>query len=126
LFKEYYNEYQLDSNITESLRVWADKIVIVVISAAWCKDCRFAIPVLRHLHEQIGLETRIFGKVKTDPLNPDRQWAVPPSPPEVDEWAVKAIPWIVIFDKNGNELATIIEKPQAKPTLEAEILHVLK
>ena len=126
LFKDFYEEYKLDPKITDELKQWSDKITIVVLSASWCKDCRFAIPVLRHLQEQIGLEVRVFGKIKTDPLNPDRQWAIPPSPPETDEWNVKAIPWIVIFNKKGEELATIIEKPETQPTLEAEIAHVLR
>ncbi len=126
LFREYYDGYEIDMKMVEEIKKLADGMTIVVLSASWCKDCKFALPVLRHLQEKIGLEVRVFGKIKTDPLNPDRQWAVPPSPPEVDEWKVRSIPWIIIFDKNGNEVATIIEKPESQPTLEAEIAHVLK
>ncbi len=126
LFREVYEEYNLDQKSTDELKTLTDGMTVIVLSAGWCKDCKYAVPVLRHLQEKIGLEVRVFGKIKTDPLNPDRQWAVPPSPPEVNDWKVKAIPWIVIFDKDGNELATIIEKPETQPTLEAEIVHVLK
>ena len=125
LFREFYKDYKVDPKVVDYLKTWSDKITIVVLSASWCKDCRFAIPVLRHLQEEIGIEVRVFGHIKTDPLNPDRQWAIPPSPPETDEWNVKAIPWIVIFNKDGKELATIIEKAETQPTLEAEIAHVL-
>ena len=44
---------------------------------------------------------------------------------EIDVWSVTAIPWIVIFDKHGKRIDTIIEKPKYKPTLESELLYVI-
>ena len=82
--------------------------------------------MLAHLEEEIDLDVRVFGGMKTAPLDPTHKWAVPPSPPEAEEWKVKAIPWIEIFDKTGNRIATIIEKPTVKSTLEAELLYVLE
>ncbi|UCE08951.1 MAG: thioredoxin family protein [Candidatus Thorarchaeota archaeon] len=117
---------KLDRDAVEELESYSDDVVVVYIGASWCKDCRAAIPVLMKLEEEIGLEVRVFGTVKTAPLDPDKQWAIPPSPPEVDEWGTTAIPWIEIFDKNGERIGTIIEKPCIKPTLEGELLHVLK
>jgi thiol-disulfide isomerase/thioredoxin len=121
-----YRHYNLDEDVINGLRDYTDKIMVVSIGASWCKDCRKAIPVLMKLEEEIGLEVRVFGSVKTDPLNPNRQWKTPPSPPEVEEWNVTAIPWIVIFDKQGNRINTIIEKPKYKTTLEAELLYMTK
>ena len=123
---EEYRNYSLDNEAVRRLREYVDRITIVSIGASWCKDCRKAIPVLRKLEEEIGLEIRIFGSVKSAPLDPDHQWAIPPSPPEVDEWNVTAIPWIVIFDKEGNKVGTIIEKPKYKQTLEDELLHLIQ
>lgn len=129
-WKEYemerYEKYNLDSNVVEELKKFVADIVIVLIGASWCKDCREAVPVLMKLEEEMGLEVRIFGTVKTAPLNPDVKWKVPPSPPETIEWGVTAIPWIVIFKKDGTRVGTIIEKQTIKPTLEAEILQLLK
>ena len=116
----------LDQDVVKKLRDYANKITIVSIGANWCKDCRKAIPVLLKLEKELGLEIRVFGSVKTAPLNPDRQWAVPPSPPEVDKWNVTAIPWIVVFDKEGKRIGTIIEKPKHRPTLEAELLYIVQ
>jgi thiol-disulfide isomerase/thioredoxin len=123
---EEYRNYNLDGNVIRELQDYADRITIVNIGASWCKDCRKAIPVLMKLEEEIGLEIHVFGSVKTAPLDPNRQWAVPPSPPEVEEWGVTAIPWIEIFDKEGNKIGTIIEKPKHESTLEAEILYMIK
>ncbi|MCF2137715.1 MAG: thioredoxin family protein [Candidatus Thorarchaeota archaeon] len=122
---EKYEAYRLDGSVLEKLKEYPD-IACVVFSAAWCIDCKNALPVFRHLEEQLGMEFIVFGSVKTDPLNPDKKWASPPSPPEINEWDANAIPWIVIFDKNGNEIGTIIEKPHVKDTLEAEILYHLE
>lgn len=121
-----YNKYKLDIAVVDILRDILKDLTVVVFSAAWCKDCKEAMPVMLHLEEQLGLEVMVFSKIKTAPLNPDRQWAVPPSPPEVNEWGAIAIPYFVFFDSDGNKVATITEKPTVKDTLEAEILHVLK
>ncbi|TXT54228.1 MAG: hypothetical protein BAJATHORv1_80035 [Candidatus Thorarchaeota archaeon] len=125
-FLSVYNDYQLNQDAAKELREYAPDISIVVISAAWCKDCVNAIPVLLKLEEEIGLEIRSFGKVKTVPLDPDVQWAIPPSPPEMEKWKVKAIPWIEIFGKDGKRIGTIIEKPSIKSTIEEEILYHIK
>lgn len=125
-FLDVYEDYQLDFGIVEALRKLARDVTIVVLSAGWCKDCKNAIPVLAHLEEEIDLDVRVFGGIKTAPLDPKHKWAIPPSPPEVEEWKVKAIPWIEIFDKRGNRVGTIIEKPTVKTTLEAELLYVLE
>ncbi|MHA1961768.1 MAG: TlpA family protein disulfide reductase [Candidatus Thorarchaeota archaeon] len=117
---------RLDRDVVDELDSYTDDIVVVYFGASWCKDCREAIPIMMTLEEEIGLEVRVFGTVKTAPLDPDNQWAIPPSPPEIGEWGATAIPWIEIFDKKGERIGIIIEKPTVKPTLEAELLHVLK
>ncbi|MHA2359267.1 MAG: thioredoxin family protein [Candidatus Thorarchaeota archaeon] len=121
-----YKEYELDSGVVDELKDIIKGMTVVVFSAAWCGDCTRAIPVMMHLEEQLDLEVMAFSKIKTAPLDPNRQWAVPPSPPEVNEWGATAIPYFVFFDSGGNKVATITEKPKVKDTLEAEILHVLK
>ncbi len=124
--RQRYENYQLDPKVVEELKEYVDDIVIVVIGASWCKDCREAIPVLMRLEKELGLEVRVFSKVKTAPLDPENKWAIPPSPPEAKLWNIRAIPWIEIFRKDGTRIGTIIEKPTIMPTLEAEILHVVK
>ena len=125
-FLEVYNTYKLNTDVVDILRETLKDLTVVVFSAAWCGDCKRAMPVMQQLEEQLGLEVLVFSKIKTAPLDPDRQWAVPPSPPEVNEWGVTAIPWFNFYDVDGNLVGTLIEKPKVKDTLEEEILHVLK
>ncbi len=125
-FLEVYKTYNLDSSVVGELRNILKDLTVVVFSAAWCGDCKRAMPVMLQLEEQLGLEVLVFSSVKTAPLDPNKKWAVPPSPPEINEWGVSAIPWFNFYDNEGNLVGTLIEKPTVKETLEAEILHVLK
>jgi thiol-disulfide isomerase/thioredoxin len=125
-FLEVYNSYKLNTDAVDKLRETVRDLTVVVFAAAWCGDCKRAMPVMQLLEEQLGFEVLVFSKIKTAPLDPDRQWAVPPSPPEVNEWGVTAIPWFNFYDSEGNLVGTLIEKPTVKETLEEEILHVLK
>jgi hypothetical protein len=84
------------------------------------------MPVMLHLEEKLGLEVLVFGTIKTAPLDPNVKWAVPPSPPETNEWGVTAIPYFFFFKQDGEKVTILIEKPTVKDTLEEEILHVLR
>ena len=119
-------EYTLIPGILESLKAFVDQFIIVAISADWCKDCVANIPILDLIHEATGLPVYILGGVKTDPLDPNRQWAIPPSPPEMDTLNIIAIPTILIYSKDGTEIGRIIENPSIKPTLEEELLYILE
>ena len=125
-YLEVYNTYKLNSSVVDELKDYLKDLTLVVFGAAWCGDCKRAMPVIMQLEEQLGLEVLVFSTIKTAPLDPDHQWAVPPSPPEIDEWGVTAIPWLNFYDTKGNLVGTLIEKPTVKDTLEAEILYVLK
>ena len=122
---EMYNEYELDASVVDELKDYG-QLTVIAFSAAWCKDCKNAMPVMLRLEEQLDWHILVFSKIKTDPLNPDVQWKVPPSPPEANDWGITAIPWFEFFDSSGEKVGTLIEKPQVKETLEAEILYVLK
>lgn len=121
-----YEEYQLNEAALKELRQLTTGLRVVAFSAAWCGDCKRAMPVMLHLEEKLGLDIMVFSGIKTDPLNKDVQWRVPPSPPEINEWGVTAIPWFDFFDAEGKRVGTLIEKPTIMPTLEEEIVHVLK
>ena len=123
---EEYDEYNLNEDVVEELKEIMKGLKVVIFSAPWCGDCKRAMPPLLHLEEKIGLDAMVFGEVKSDPLNKEAQWRVPPSPPEINEWGATAIPWFEFFDSSGNKVGTLIEKPKVKETLEEEILHILK
>lgn len=119
-------EYNPQSEILNVIKNIAFKYIVVAIGADWCKDCVTNIPVLDLIREFTGLRVFILGGVKTDPLNSDRLWAVPPSPPEVDRLNINAIPAILIYSKDGKEIGRIIENPEITPTLEEELLYYMQ
>ena len=123
---EAYSEYNLNEDVVEELREIMKGLKVVIFSAGWCGDCKRAMPPMLHLEEKIGLDAMVFGTIKSDPLNQEAQWRVPPSPPEINEWGATAIPWFEFFDSDGNKVATLIEKPKVKESLEEEILYILK
>ena len=123
---EAYSEYNLNEDVVEELREIMKGLKVVIFSAGWCGDCKRAMPPMLHLEKKIGLDAMVFGTIKSDPLNQEAQWRVPPSPPEINEWGATAIPWFAFFDSDGNKVATLIEKPKVKETLEEEILYILK
>jgi hypothetical protein len=47
--------------------------VLVVFSAQWCKDCATNIPVLALISEATGVDVRVFGGLKKDPLSHTRK-----------------------------------------------------
>ena len=117
--------YHLNAKILKALQPYVDKFMVVVICADWCKDCVLHAPVLGLISEVTGLRVEMLGGVKTDPLNPNRQWAVPPSPPEVETLSITRIPTILIYTPDGQEVGRIIKHPAIKETLEEELLHIM-
>jgi hypothetical protein len=117
--------YQPDQEAMIRLRKSAGKYVIIVFSAGWCKDCAVNIPVLALVNEASGLEVRVFGGLKKDPLGQGRKWRIPPSPPEAETFNVDKLPLIIIADREGTEIGTIVEKPAQQHTLEQELCEII-
>ena len=125
-FLQKMQSYQMEEKPINQLKEHAKDLVIIVFSAEWCKDCAENVPILALLAKEIEIEIRVFGGLKTNPLNKKEKWSIPPSPPEVKKFNVKKIPHIIIFNKNGKELGTIIENPKPGNTLEKEIFNILQ
>jgi thiol-disulfide isomerase/thioredoxin len=129
-FKEKFltrkQTYQPDQEAISQLKGFAGKYVIIAFSAGWCKDCALNIPVLALINETAGLEVRVFGGLKKDPLDQVHKWRIPPSPQEVETLNVEKIPLIIVADAEGNEIGRIVEKPSHQPTLEQEIIEIIK
>ena len=118
--------YQLKIDAVRQLKRFADNYVIVAFSAEWCKDCAVNIPVLALISEAAGVEVRVFGGLKKDPLGHAKKWRIPPSPPEMDTFNVDKIPLMILFDREGKEIGRIIENPSKMPTLEEELCEIIK
>jgi len=118
--------YQLQQEIIERLKEFAGKCVMIVFSAIWCRDCAQSVPVLALISETTGLEIRVFGGLKKDPLGHKDKWRIPPSPPEVRTFKVDAIPLMIIVDSKGREIGRVVESPKRCPTLEQEIYEIIR
>ncbi|RLI42660.1 hypothetical protein DRO59_03480 [Candidatus Bathyarchaeota archaeon] len=118
--------YQLKLKTIERLKKFADNYMIVAFSAEWCKDCATNIPVLALISEATGMEVRVFGGLKKDPLSYTEKWRIPPSPIEVKTFHVDKIPFVILSSKRGDEAGKIIENPREKPTLEEELLNIIE
>jgi hypothetical protein len=108
------------------LRGFAKKFVIVAFSAGWCKDCCVNISALAIISKATGLEVRVFGGLKKDPLSRTRKWRVPPSPPEVETFDVQKIPTILVVNAEGEEMGRLVENPKCAPSLEEELCAIIK
>ena len=87
--------------IVKELKKRAKDYLIIVFSAEWCPDCMRNVPVLDLLAEATGIEVRVFGHIMRDAKSNTRKWAIPPSPPEVEEFNVVKIPLIVVLRRTG-------------------------
>lgn len=125
-FLTHKQAYQPNRETIGKLKAVSGGYAIVVFSAAWCKDCATNMPVLAIINETTGLEIRVFGGLKRDPLSQKHRWRVPPSPPEVEAFNVEKIPLMIIADREGREIGRIVEKPAQQPTLEQEIYEIIK
>jgi hypothetical protein len=125
-FWERKNAYQPNQEAISKLRAYADGYVVIVFSAGWCKDCAVNIPILAVINEASGLEVRVFGGLKRDPLSRVQKWRIPPSPREVETLKVDKIPVIIVADREGREIGRIVENPAHQPTLEQELREIIE
>jgi thiol-disulfide isomerase/thioredoxin len=119
-------EYKLDAAVVKELKKKAKDYMIVAFSAEWCPDCMRNVPVLNLLAEATGLDVRVFGHMMRDAKSNTRKWAIPPSPPEVEEFNVVKIPLIVILNKAGEKIGEVVENPPTGKTLEQALLDIMK
>lgn len=124
-FQTRKESYQLNKGMVDKLKRVANDYVVVVLSAGWCKDCISHVPVLELISQATGFEVRVFGHIMKDALSTREKWRIPPSPPEVKTFGVEKLPWIIIFNKKGEEVGKIIENPVHTGSIEEELLYIL-
>ncbi len=125
-YMERYDSYELDKEISTKIECHKDNYTVIAFSAEWCPDCYRNIPVLAHIQEKTGLKTLVFGHLMRDAKNPNRLWACPPSPVQVDEFKVVKIPHMFVLNKKGEVEGEIIENAPEGMLLERAILDILE
>ncbi|MBN1683534.1 thioredoxin family protein [Candidatus Bathyarchaeota archaeon] len=124
-FSQRKKEYTVDQSIIQKLRPFTNKVIIFVFSAEWCPDCHRNVPILELISEKTGIEIRVFGHIKRSNVNSTKKWSIPPSPEEAEEFNVQKIPYIILFDREGEKIGEIIENPPKGKTLEETLLKIL-
>jgi thiol-disulfide isomerase/thioredoxin len=119
-------EYKLDTAVVKELKKRRQAYTIIAFSAEWCPDCMRNIPVLNLLAEATGIEVRVFGHMMRDAKSNTRRWAIPPCPPEVEEFNVVKIPLIVVLNRAGEKVGEVVENPPPGKTLEQALLDIMK
>lgn len=125
-FLQRKQSYILEEKAKKKIQQKAKSIVIIAFSAYWCKDCADNVPILYLLGETTGIEVRVFGEIKSDPLSQVRKWRIPPSPEEMVTFKIEKLPTIIVFNEQGHELGRIVEKANIMPTLEEEISEIIE
>ena len=129
IFERAVEAYTIKEDVVTKIAeiVKVKTFALRVFAADWCKDTRKAMSALSIIVNQIPeIDLEILGGIKNVPFDPNIRWKVPPSPPEVDTFDIRAIPTIIIFDKNGEEIGRMVENPEATETVEEEILYYLQ
>ena len=125
-FTRQLEMYEVNKEVIEELREYADAVVVIVFSAEWCPDCHKNVPILGLVAEATGLEVRVFGHLMRDTQNSDEIWRIPPSPREVKEFNVTRIPKIIVLTKEGEKIGEIDENPPKGQSLEEAMLCIIK
>lgn len=131
-YKKYNPDRMIISRIKKLLAKNNQKLRILAIGATWCKDCSIQLPrmtKISEVFENFEFEFYILYGVMVDALgHSETKWHTEKSPPEATnpKFDLKAIPTFYIFNREGDLLDRIIEKPKKKETLEGELLFLLE
>lgn len=129
MFERGVEDYKIKEDVLAKIAevVKTNTFAIRVFAADWCKDTRKAMPALSIIATRIPeINLEILGGIKNAPFDPNNRWKVPPSPPEVDTFDIRAIPTIIVFNNNGEEIGRMVERPEVTETIEEEILYYLQ
>ena len=149
--KEYLNKFKAKANIIKNFETYTpkqeivmeiasflsekkDSLKILALGADWCPDCSVNVPhmikIVESLQKMANVDLRILYGIMVDALHKKGEsiWHKKRSPPEAVDprFNLNAIPTFYLFDSKGEFLGNIIEGPKNHPTLEEEILAILK
>lgn len=111
-----YNEYQPKDSFIVRLRPLLLDKKIVVVMGTWCSDSQLDVPHLINLLDEIE-----FDRTRIDIWGVDRNKTEPAS--ILSKYEIKYVPTIIVFDKDGKEVARITEQPEV--TIEQDLIKQL-
>ncbi len=131
----HYKNYEPNLNLIQEIKDFLLKkhemLRILAIGADWCPDCTIHVPSMAKIVKQMNtdnIQFQILYGVKVDAFRKDgsKIWHKQKSPPEAvdDKFDLIKIPTFYFFNKEGNYIGRIVEKPEK--TLEKDLLLILK
>lgn len=132
-YKNYDPNLKILQEIKDFLLNKQEKLRILAIGADWCPDCTIHVPSMAKIVKQMNTDDIDFQILYGIMVNGFRRngskiWHKRRSPPEaVDpKFDLTKIPTFYFFNKDGNYIGRIVENPEKFPTLEEELLYILK
>ncbi len=112
--KRRLQEYNPNQTSIDSLERVDEKYHLIVFSAEWCGDCVAYVPGLA---KSLIMAKNNMLQARVVDYDSYRDMA--------EELNIKAIPTIIVYDKNWNELGRFIETPKKYGTVEEELCAIL-
>ena len=133
-YKTYKPKNAIIDQIISFLNVKDESLRILALGADWCKDCSLNVPqmikIVEEIQKRARIDLRILYGIMVDALHKKGEviWHKKRSPPEAidPKFSLKAIPTFYLFKSEGSFIGNIIEGPDKHPTLEEELLSLLK
>ena len=108
-----YRGYKPKTALLEEVASALPRAHVVVVSGAWCPDCRREVPKLARILEELPSSWTL--EIRADA---DAQAA---------GYEVQAIPSFIVFDQpGGTELGRITESPRSSQGLEGDLLAIAR
>ena len=132
-YETYEPKKDILHNISTLLEEKGEKLKMIALGADWCPDCTRNIPrmikITRTIPSLIGEFKILYGIVVNALHKPNEViWHKNRSPPEAvnPKFNLEKIPTFYFFNKAGEFLDVIIEKPKINSSLEEELLEILE
>jgi thiol-disulfide isomerase/thioredoxin len=112
--KRRLSEYKPNRNSIDKLERIDQKHHLIVFSADWCGDCVAYVPGLAKtliMAKNNMLQARVVDYDAYRDL--------------ADEFNVRAIPTIIVYDKTWREIGRFVETPRKYGTVEEEVCAIL-
>jgi len=112
--KRRFQEYAPNQVSVDRLERIDQKHYLIIFSAEWCSDCVAYIP---DLAKALMMAQNNMLSAKVVDYDAYRDMA--------EEFRVRAVPTIIVFDKNWREVGRFVESPTMYGTVEEELCGIL-
>ncbi|HZY47813.1 MAG TPA: thioredoxin family protein [Candidatus Bathyarchaeia archaeon] len=112
--KRRLQEYNPNPGSIDLLERIDEKHHLIVFSADWCSDCVAYVPGLA---KSLIMAKNNMLQARVVDYDAYRDMA--------EEFSIRAIPTIIVFDKNWKELGRFVETPKKYGTVEEELCAIL-